>query len=55
MPYVIPRAKEANTVLRSPYTQMVRSERQAMATSIAHYTSGPHYKGRVSERELAPT
>ena len=54
MPYVIPRAKEANTVLRSPYTQMVRSERQAMATSIAHYKSGPHYKGRVSERELAP-
>ena len=54
MPRVIPRAKEANTVPRSPYTQMVRSERRAMATSIAHYTSGPHYKGRVLERGLAP-
>ena len=53
MPRVIPKAEEANAVSRRPYTQTIRLERQAMATSIAHYKSGPHYKGRVSERELA--
>jgi len=55
MPRVIPKAEEANTVPRSPYTQMVRPERWAMATSMAHYRMGPHCKGRASERGLALT
>ena len=55
MPHVILRAKEVNTVPKSPYTQMARPERRAMATSMAHYTSGPHYRGRALERGLALT
>ena len=37
MPRVIPEAEEANAVLRRPYIQMVRLERQVMAMSMAHY------------------
>uniref|UniRef100_A0A7N2L5V9 Uncharacterized protein n=1 Tax=Quercus lobata TaxID=97700 RepID=A0A7N2L5V9_QUELO len=55
MPRVIPKAKEANTVSRNPYTQMVRPEKRAMATSMAHYKREPHYKGRASEKGLAQT
>ena len=55
MPRVIPKAEEANTVPRSPYTQMVRPEMQAMAMSMAHYRRGPHCRGRASERGLALT
>ena len=55
MPHVIPKAEKTNTVLRSPYTHMVRLERWAMAMSMACYRRGPHYKGRVSERGLALT
>ena len=55
MPRVIPKAEEANTVMRNPYTRMVKPERRAMATSVAHYQRGPHYRGRVSERGLALT
>ena len=47
MPRVIPKAEEANTILRSPYTQIVTPERRAMATSIAH-TGGGH----IVEEEL---
>ena len=49
------KVKEANTILRSPYTQMIKPERQAMATSMAHYKRGPHCRGKVSERGLALT
>ena len=42
MPCIIPKAEEVNTFLRSPYTRMVRSERWAMATSMAHYQKGGH-------------
>ena len=42
MSLVIPKAEEANTVPKSPYTRMVRSERWAMATSMAHYQKGGH-------------
>ena len=52
MPRVIPKVEEANTVPRSPYTQMVRLERRAMTTSMAHYRRGPHCRRRVSERGL---
>ena len=52
-PCVIPKAEEANTIPRSPYTQMVRSERWVMATSMAYYRKGPHCRGRASGRELA--
>ena len=55
MPRVIPKAEEANTVSRSPCTWMVRLERQAMATSMAHYQRGPYCRGRASERGLALT
>ena len=55
MPRVIPKAEEANTILRSPYTQIVTPERRAMATSIAHYRRGPHCRGRASERGLVLT
>ena len=55
MPRVIPKAEEANTILRSPYTRMVRLERRVMATSKTHYQWGSHYRGRVLERELALT
>jgi len=55
MPCVIPKAEKANTVPRSPYTQMVRPKRRAMATSMAHCRRGPHYRGRASERGLALT
>ena len=37
---VIPKAEKANTISRSLYTQMVRSERQVMATSMTHYQGG---------------
>ena len=40
MPHVIPKAEEANTILRSPYTRMVRPERQVMVTSMTHYLGG---------------
>ena len=52
MPRVIPKVEESNTVPRSPYTQMVRLERQAMTTSMAHYRRGPHCRRKVSERGL---
>ena len=52
-PRVIPKAEEANTISRSPYTQMVRSERRAMATSMTYYGRGPHYRGRDLGRGLA--
>ena len=52
MPHVIPKAEEANTVSRSPYAQIVRPERRAMATSMTHYRRGPHYRGKVSQRGL---
>ena len=55
MPRVISKAEEANTVLRNPYTQIVRPERQAMATSMAHYKREPHYRGIASEKGLAQT
>ena len=55
MPHVIPKVEEANTVPRSPYTQIIRSKRRAMATSMAYYKRGPHYKGRVSRKGLALT
>ena len=55
MPHVIPKAEETNTVPRSPYTQMVRLERRAMATSMAHCKRGPHCRGKASERGLALT
>ena len=55
MSLVIPKAEEANTVPKSPYTQMVRPKMQAMATSMAHYRRGPHCRGRASERGLALT
>ena len=55
MPHVIPKVEEANTVSRSPYTQIIRSKRRAMATSMAYYKRGPHYKGRVSRKGLALT
>ena len=54
MPRVKPKAKKANTVLRSPYAWMVKSERQTMATLMAHYQRGLH-KGRASGRGLALT
>ena len=47
MPRVIPKAEEANTVPRSLYTQTVKLERQAMATSMAHYQ-----RGHTIEEEL---
>jgi len=37
---VIHKAEEANKVLRSPYAQTVKSERQAIAKSRAHYQKG---------------
>ena len=37
MPRVIPKVEEAKTVLRSPYTQTIKPERRAMATSMTHY------------------
>ena len=40
MPRVIPKAEETNTMPRSPYTQTVKPEKWAMATSIAHYQRG---------------
>ena len=55
MPRVIPKAEEINTVLRNPYTQMVRPERQPMATSMAHFQKGPHCREKASERGLALT
>ena len=55
MPRVIPKAEEINTVLRNPYTQMVRPERRAMATSMANCRRGPHCRGRALERGLALT
>ena len=55
MPRVILKAEEANIVSRSPYTQMVSSERRAMTTSMAHYRRGPHCRGRALERGLALT
>ena len=42
MPRIIPKAEELNTVPKSPYTRMVRSERWAMAMSMAHYQKGGH-------------
>ena len=50
MPRVIPKAKEANTIPRSPYTQVVRLERQAMATSMAYYRKGGHTVGEELQR-----
>ena len=55
MPRVILKAKKANKVPRSPYTQMVRPERRAIATSMAHCRRGPHYRGRASHGGLALT
>ena len=55
MPRVIPEVEEANAILRRPYTQTVRLERRAIATSMTHYQRGPHYRGRVSERDLVLT
>ena len=55
MPRVIPKADEANTIQRSPYTQMLRPKKQAMATLIAHYKRGPHYRERDSEKGLTLT
>ena len=40
MPRVIPKAEEASTILRSPYTRTVKSERQAIATLKARYQMG---------------
>ena len=37
MPSVIPKAKEANIVPRSPYPRTIKPEKQAMAISMAHY------------------
>ena len=49
MPHFISKVEEANTVPRSPYTQMVRSETLAMATA----TSMVHYRrGHTIEEEL---
>ena len=42
MSRVIPKAEEAMTVPRSPYTQMVKLERRAIATSRARYQRGGH-------------
>ena len=50
MPHVIPKVEEANTVLRSPYTQVVRPKRQAMATSMAHYRRPGHTVGEELQR-----
>jgi len=47
MPRIIPKAEEANTVPRSLYTRTVKPERQAMATSMAHYQ-----RGHTIEEEL---
>ena len=55
MPHVIPKTKKVNTVLKSPYTQMVRLERRAMAMSMAHYKRGSHCRGRILERGLTLT
>ena len=55
MPHVIPEAEEANAVLRGPYSQTVRPERQAVAMSMAQYQRRLHCRGRVSERGLTPT
>ena len=55
MPHAIPKAEEANTIPRSPYTQMVRPERQVMATSMTHCQKGPHCRGRALEKGLALT
>ena len=55
MLHVIPKVEEANIVLRSPYTRTVKQEMQAMTTSMARYQRGPHYRGRVSERDLVLT
>ena len=55
MPHVIPKAEETNTMPRSPYTQTVKPERQAIATSIAHYQGGAHCKGIISKRGLVLT
>ena len=52
MSYVIPEVEEANAVLRRPYSWTIRLERQAMATSMAHYQKMPHCRGRASKREL---
>ena len=49
------KAEEANTAPRNPYTQIVRPERRAIATSMAHYRKGPHYRGGASESGLALT
>ena len=50
MPHVIPKVEEANTVLRSPYTQVVRPKRQAMATSMAYYRRPGHTVGEELQR-----
>ena len=47
MPHVIPKAEEANTVPRSPYTRTVKPERRAIAMSMAHYQ-----RGHTIEEEL---
>ena len=53
IPRVIPKAEEANTVLRRPYAQMVMPERWAMTTSMAHYRRGPYCRGKASQMRLA--
>ena len=42
MPCVMPKAKEANIVPRSPYAQTIKLERGAITTSKAHYQKGGH-------------
>ena len=48
MPRIIPKVEEANTILRSPYTQVVRLERRAMATLMAYYRK----RGHIVREEL---
>ena len=47
MTRVIPKVEKVNIVPRSSYTRTVKLERQAMATLMAHYQRGPHYRGRT--------
>ena len=47
MLYIISKVDEVNIVLRNPYTRMVKPERWAMTTLMAHYQ-----KGHTIEKEF---